>query len=103
MPSISFATGGSAQNYTTIGYVAKDSRNVRECHVFDCGDMAQEIMATVGQAFELRYKAFLQKNMQRQQMLSNQPLQSQAIYGDDSGVTYTGSASSSSARVHQKR
>ncbi|EGD73348.1 hypothetical protein PTSG_05060 [Salpingoeca rosetta] len=88
MPAISFATGGSSHDYTTLAYVAKDSRNVRECHVFECSDMAQEIMATIGQAFELRYKAFLKKSMERQNMLAQQPVQSQAIYGDSSGVTY---------------
>lgn len=61
MPGISFATGGEAEDYDVIGYVAKDSRNVREVHVFDCGHMAHDVMATIGQAFELRYKAFLRK------------------------------------------
>lgn len=62
MPNISFATGGDAEDYDLIGYVAKDSRGKRECHVFDCGHMAADIIATVGQAFELRYKAFLAKS-----------------------------------------
>ena len=61
MPCISFATGGDSTDYDVIGYVAKDSRNVREVHVFDCGHMAQDVMATIGQAFELRFKAFLRK------------------------------------------
>lgn len=61
MPSISFATGGDPEDYDVIGYVAKDDRNVRECHVFECGDTAHDIIATIGQAFELRYKSFLKK------------------------------------------
>eukprot|EP00047_Mylnosiga_fluctuans_P002114 m.223237 g.223237 ORF g.223237 m.223237 type:complete len:461 (-) comp10897_c0_seq1:59-1441(-) len=61
MPCISFATGGDAVDYDVIGYVAKDQRNVREVHVFDCGHMAPDVMATIGQAFELRFKAFLRK------------------------------------------
>eukprot|EP00043_Microstomoeca_roanoka_P007137 m.68971 g.68971 ORF g.68971 m.68971 type:complete len:496 (+) comp13708_c4_seq1:216-1703(+) len=88
MPCISFATGGEAYGYTTIGYVAKDSRNIRECHVFECGEMAPEIMATLGQAFELRYKAFLKKSTERQNMRMAQPVQGMAIYGDESGVAY---------------
>lgn len=64
MPSISFATGGDPVDYDIIGYVAKDARNARECHVFDCGHMAHDVMATIGQAFELRYKAFLKKGGQ---------------------------------------
>ena len=60
-PNISFATGGDEGDYDLIGYVAKDQRNFRECHVFDCGPRAKDIIATIGQAFELRYKAFLRK------------------------------------------
>eukprot|EP00042_Codosiga_hollandica_P019230 m.58792 g.58792 ORF g.58792 m.58792 type:complete len:489 (-) comp49194_c0_seq1:121-1587(-) len=61
MPCISFATGGDSNDYDMIGYVAKDARNVRECHVFDCGHMAHDVIATIGQAFELRFKSFLAK------------------------------------------
>jgi hypothetical protein len=61
MPCISFATGGDANDYDMIGYVAKDARNMREVHVFDCGHMAHDVIATVGQAFELRFKSFLAK------------------------------------------
>ena len=61
MPCISFATGGSPSDYSVIGYVAKDHRNFRECHVFECGEVAGDVMATIGQAFELRYKSFLAK------------------------------------------
>ena len=49
MPCISFATGGDAIDYDMIGYVAKDARNAREIHVFDCGHMAHDVIATVGQ------------------------------------------------------
>jgi len=61
MPSISFATGLGEADYSIIGYVAKDHRNIREVHVFDCGELAPDVMTTIGQAFELRYKAFLGK------------------------------------------
>ena len=37
-----------------VCYVAKDKdTKVRECHVFDCGDFADEVLATLGQAFVL--------------------------------------------------
>ena len=49
MPSISFATGSAPTEYDILGYVAKDARNLRECHVFFCGDTAPDVMATVGQ------------------------------------------------------
>lgn len=61
MPNISFSTGGDPEDYEIIGYVAKDNSNRRECHVFDCGHMAADVIATIGQAFELRYKSFLAK------------------------------------------
>lgn len=61
MPNISFATGGEAEDYDLIGYVAKDARGARDIHVFDCGHMAHDIIATLGQAFELRFKQFLAK------------------------------------------
>lgn len=61
MPNISFSTGGDPEDYEIIGYVAKDNHNKREIHVFDCGHMAADVIATIGQAFELRYKSFLAK------------------------------------------
>ena len=61
MPNISFSTGGDPEDYEIIGYVAKDNHNNREIHVFDCGHMAADVIATIGQAFELRYKSFLAK------------------------------------------
>ncbi|EDQ87487.1 uncharacterized protein MONBRDRAFT_33313 [Monosiga brevicollis MX1] len=72
VPSISFATGDRPNTYERIGYIAKDQRNNRECHVFDCGSRANEIMVTIGQAFELRYKSFLAKG-QRQGMQAHAP------------------------------
>eukprot|EP00038_Savillea_parva_P006611 m.164778 g.164778 ORF g.164778 m.164778 type:complete len:439 (-) comp12470_c0_seq1:158-1474(-) len=62
MPNISFATGGDADDFEFVGYVAKDRMGTRECHVFDCGHLAADIIATLGQAFELRFKSFLQES-----------------------------------------
>lgn len=60
MPSISFATGGgNPEDAQVIGYVAKDELNARNVYVFDCGGQAEDIIATMGQGFELRYKARL--------------------------------------------
>lgn len=41
--------------------VAKDDQNIRACHVIEAGDDAKNIIATMGQAFEIRYKKFLEK------------------------------------------
>eukprot|EP00118_Oscarella_pearsei_P017395 m.171758 g.171758 ORF g.171758 m.171758 type:complete len:582 (+) comp39074_c0_seq6:92-1837(+) len=59
MPSISFASCGEGPTQGMIAYVAKDPIYDRACHVFDCRATAQEVITTVGQAFELRYKSFL--------------------------------------------
>jgi hypothetical protein len=71
MSKISFAAGGSEQTYSWITYVAKDKRGNRcmvvetmlthavshqhniDCHVFDCGAVADDILATLGQVFTI--------------------------------------------------
>eukprot|EP00047_Mylnosiga_fluctuans_P003316 m.228504 g.228504 ORF g.228504 m.228504 type:complete len:592 (+) comp11753_c0_seq1:212-1987(+) len=50
---ISFATGGEREDYPLITYVAKDKRENRYCHVFDCGALADDVLATIGQVFTL--------------------------------------------------
>jgi hypothetical protein len=43
-----------------VAYVAKDAINGRACHVLECGGgLAQDVITTIGQAFELRFKEFL--------------------------------------------
>jgi len=42
-----------------VAYVAKDESG-RSCHVIECGDgLAQDVITTIGQAFELRLKNYL--------------------------------------------
>ncbi len=56
MPNISFASGGDADTLDFVAYVAKDRQNVRSCFVLECGGgIAQNVITTIGQAFELRY------------------------------------------------
>lgn len=60
MPHISFASGGDPDTLDFVAYVAKDDQDVRACYVLECGGgLAQDVITTVGQAFELRYKEFL--------------------------------------------
>nr|XP_035931868.1 SHC-transforming protein 4 isoform X3 [Halichoerus grypus] len=73
MQSISFASGGDPGqrmwtpqwlNYTDttdyVAYVAKDPVNQRACHILECrSGMAQDVISTIGQAFELRFKQYL--------------------------------------------
>ena len=43
-----------------VAYVAKDAINGRACFVLECGGgLAQDVITTIGQAFELRYKQYL--------------------------------------------
>jgi hypothetical protein len=45
-----------------VAYVAKDPALGRACHVLECGGgLAEDVVTTVGQAFELRFKQYLQK------------------------------------------
>uniref|UniRef100_A0A8C3T247 SHC2 protein n=1 Tax=Chelydra serpentina TaxID=8475 RepID=A0A8C3T247_CHESE len=60
MQSISFASGGDTDMTDYVAYVAKDPINQRACHILECCDgLAQSIISTVGQAFELRFKQYL--------------------------------------------
>nr|CAG4641010.1 EOG090X098F [Eulimnadia texana] len=62
MPNISFASGGDADTLDFVAYVAKDSWHGRACFVLECGGgLAQDVITTVGQAFELRFKEYLKR------------------------------------------
>ncbi|CAO1331696.1 unnamed protein product [Diamesa hyperborea] len=59
MPRISFASGGDADALDFVAYVAKDVMEWRACYVLECGGgIAQNLISTMGQAFELRYNEF---------------------------------------------
>ncbi|KAJ7335618.1 hypothetical protein JRQ81_013559 [Phrynocephalus forsythii] len=61
MQSISFASGVDVDTTDYVAYVAKDPVNRRACHILECSDgLAQDIISTIGQAFELRFKQYLQ-------------------------------------------
>ncbi|XP_036298695.1 SHC-transforming protein 4 [Pipistrellus kuhlii] len=60
MQSISFASGGDPDTTDYVAYVAKDPVNQRACHILECrSGMAQDVITTIGQAFELRFKQYL--------------------------------------------
>ena len=45
-----------------VSYVAKDPEYGRACHVLECGGgLAEDVVTTIGQAFELRFKQYLKK------------------------------------------
>ncbi|KAK6492705.1 SHC-transforming protein 3-like [Huso huso] len=61
MQSISFASGGDPDTTDYVAYVAKDPVNRRACHILECCEgLAQDVICTIGQAFELRFKQYLQ-------------------------------------------
>ncbi|XP_035274958.1 SHC-transforming protein 4-like [Anguilla anguilla] len=60
MQSISFASGGDPDTTDYVAYVAKDPVNQRAVHILECPEgLAQEVIHTIGQAFELRFRQFL--------------------------------------------
>nr|CAG4642634.1 EOG090X098F [Evadne anonyx] len=62
MPNISFASGGDPDTLDFVAYVAKDSNHGRACYVLECGGgLAQDVITTIGQAFELRFKEYLKR------------------------------------------
>ncbi|XP_072945787.1 SHC-transforming protein 1 [Epargyreus clarus] len=64
MPRVSFASGGDQDSLDFVAYVAKSvpPSEWRACYVLECGGrLAQDVIATIGQAFELRFKEFLTK------------------------------------------
>ncbi|ETE58653.1 SHC-transforming protein 1, partial [Ophiophagus hannah] len=43
-----------------VAYVAKDPVNHRACHILECPEgLSQDVISTIGQAFELRFKQYL--------------------------------------------
>ncbi len=50
-----------------VAYVAKDEDHGRACYVFECsgGNLANNVITTIGHAFELRFKNFLSSNLQQ--------------------------------------
>ncbi|XP_075970092.1 SHC-adaptor protein [Anticarsia gemmatalis] len=64
MPRVSFASGGDTDSLDFVAYVAKSAPppEWRACYILECGGrLAQDVIATIGQAFELRFKEFLTK------------------------------------------
>ncbi|XP_078097528.1 SHC-transforming protein 1-like isoform X3 [Mustelus asterias] len=63
MQSVSFASGGDPDTTDYVAYVAKDPVNQRACHILECSnDLAQDVINTIGKAFELRFKQYLKSS-----------------------------------------
>jgi len=109
MPNISFASGGDNDTLDYIAYVAKDSAGGRACYVLECsGGLAQDVITTIGQAFELRFKEFLKKSSSNKPPplpLTTRPLQplrpdDPEYYNDLPGKEPPGSAAATLPMSH---
>ena len=59
-----------------IAYVAKDYKYGRACFVLECvgpSGRAAEVISTIGQAFEMRFKEFLKRTPQKQRANTTTP------------------------------
>nr|CAX73233.1 src homology 2 domain-containing transforming protein C1 [Schistosoma japonicum] len=60
---VSFASAGDVENLDFICYVAKTDQDTRMCYVFECScGLAQDVIITIGQAFQLGYQDFKKLN-----------------------------------------
>ncbi|OQR77676.1 SHC-transforming protein 1-like [Tropilaelaps mercedesae] len=54
---------GEQDTLDFVAYVGKDARQSRACFVLECGGgLAQEVIATIGQAFELRFRELMRRS-----------------------------------------
>uniref|UniRef100_K7F6L9 PID domain-containing protein n=1 Tax=Pelodiscus sinensis TaxID=13735 RepID=K7F6L9_PELSI len=59
-PTVLHSSTPSQDTTDYVAYVAKDPINQRACHILECCEgLAQSVISTVGQAFELRFKQYL--------------------------------------------
>ncbi|EMP28227.1 SHC-transforming protein 1 [Chelonia mydas] len=59
-PATSPAASHPQETAEYVAYVAKDPVNQRACHILECPEgLAQDVISTIGQAFELRFKQYL--------------------------------------------
>ncbi|CAG5117517.1 unnamed protein product [Candidula unifasciata] len=70
---VSFASGGDVDTLDFVSYVAKDAEYGRACHVLECGGgLAEDVVTTIGQAFELRFKQYLKRQPKTVQITDKQ-------------------------------
>lgn len=70
MPDISFASGGDGDTKDFVAYVAKDVHRGRACFVLQCNPgQAQEVISTIGEAFEVRFQELMRKKQDAKKML----------------------------------
>lgn len=84
MPKISFASGGDPDTLDFVAYVAKNIQDWRACYVLECGGgQASDLIAAIGQAFELRYNEFFHKSQVSFSFRDNENLNTEKDYYND--------------------
>ncbi|XP_034736620.1 SHC-transforming protein 2 isoform X3 [Etheostoma cragini] len=84
MQSISFASGGDTDTPDYVAYVAKDPVNQRACHILECSDgLAQSVISTIGQAFELQFKQYLHSPPKTMTSIERSVRTEEPMWGDD--------------------
>ncbi|XP_031162868.1 SHC-transforming protein 2 isoform X1 [Sander lucioperca] len=84
MQSISFASGGDTDTPDYVAYVAKDPVNQRACHILECSDgLAQSVISTIGQAFELQFKQYLHSPPKTMASMERSVRTEEPMWGDD--------------------
>ncbi|XP_051551480.1 SHC-transforming protein 2-like isoform X1 [Myxocyprinus asiaticus] len=84
MQSISFASGGDSDTPDYVAYVAKDPVNQRACHILECSDgLAQNVISTIGQAFELQFKQYLHSPPKAIPTVDRNIRTEESAWGDD--------------------
>ncbi|XP_056894006.1 SHC-transforming protein 2 isoform X1 [Takifugu flavidus] len=84
MQSISFASGGDTDTPDYVAYVAKDPVNQRACHILECSDgLAQGVISTIGQAFELQFKQYLHSPPKTLASVERSVRTEEPIWGED--------------------
>uniref|UniRef100_H3DDC9 SHC (Src homology 2 domain containing) transforming protein 2 n=1 Tax=Tetraodon nigroviridis TaxID=99883 RepID=H3DDC9_TETNG len=88
MQSISFASGGDTDTPDYVAYVAKDPVNQRACHILECSDgLAQSVISTIGQAFELQFKQYLHSPPKSMASVERSARAEEPIWGEDEGFS----------------
>ncbi|XP_033124172.1 SHC-transforming protein 1-like isoform X3 [Anneissia japonica] len=83
MQGISFASGGDVETPDYVAYIAKDPVNARACHVIECSDgLAHDVITTIGQAFEIRFKEYL-KNPPQAVNVPDRFVSEESAWGED--------------------
>ncbi|XP_069551186.1 SHC-transforming protein 2 [Brachyistius frenatus] len=84
MQSISFASGGDTDTPDYVAYVAKDPVNQRACHILECSDgLAQSVISTIGQAFELQFKQYLHSPPKTMASVERSVRTEEPVWGED--------------------